>query len=83
MREEEKKNKNKIFSERLMWLQAIFALLIAGFIIYLFCMQVLDVKEYRTKAKKQNFFNFFLLNLLDKFLVFLKILFNKKFAIFL
>ena len=54
MREEEKKNKNKIFSERLMWLQAIFALLIAGFIIYLFCMQVLDVKEYRTKAKKQR-----------------------------
>lgn len=54
MREEEKKNKNKIFSERLMWLQAVFALLIAGFIIYLFCMQVLDVKEYRTKAKKQR-----------------------------
>ena len=47
-------NKNKIFSERLTWLQIIFAILIAGFIIYLFCIQVLDLKEYRTKAKKQR-----------------------------
>lgn len=47
-------NKNKIFSERLTWLQIIFAILIASFIIYLFCIQVLDLKEYRTKAKKQR-----------------------------
>ncbi len=47
-------NKNKIFSERLTLLQIIFAILIAGFIIYLFCIQVLDLKEYRTKAKKQR-----------------------------
>lgn len=54
MNRPEKLNKNKIFSERLMWLQVIFAVLIAGFILYLFCVQVLDIKEYRTKAKKQR-----------------------------
>ena len=54
MRQPEKPNKSKIFSERLMWLQVIFAVLIAGFILYLFCIQVLDLKEYRTKAKKQR-----------------------------
>ena len=47
-------NKNKIFSDRLMWFQIIFAVLIAGFILYLFCIQVLDLKMYRTKAKKQR-----------------------------
>ena len=54
MQQPERPNKNKIFSERLMWLQVVFAVLIAGFILYLFCIQVLDLKEYRTKAKKQR-----------------------------
>ena len=54
MRHSDKPNRNKIFSERLMWLQAVFAVLIAGFILYLFCNQVLDIKGYRTKAKKQR-----------------------------
>ncbi len=54
MHRTEKPNKSKIFSERLLWLQAIFAVLIAGFILYLFCIQVVDVKKYRTKAQKQR-----------------------------
>lgn len=37
-----------------MWLQVIFIILIGGFIIYLFCIQVLDLKEYRTRAQKQR-----------------------------
>ncbi len=54
MKNLEKNNKSKIFSERLMWLQVIFAFLITTFLLYLFCIQVLDIKEYRTKAKKQR-----------------------------
>ena len=47
-------NRGKVFSERLLWLQIIFVFLIGVFIIYLFCVQVLDLKGYRTKAKKQR-----------------------------
>jgi len=47
-------NKNKLFAERLMWLQAIFAFLIIFFVIYLFANQVLDVRHFRTKAKNQR-----------------------------
>lgn len=54
MKNLDRANKNKTFSERLLWLQIIFITLIAGFMVYLFCIQVLDVKSYRTKAKKQR-----------------------------
>ena len=54
MQKKEKTNKNKIFSDRLMWLQIFFAAFIAGFILYLFCIKVVDIKKYRTKAKKQR-----------------------------
>lgn len=54
MQNKEKSNKNKVFSDRLMWLQIFFAVFILGFILYLFCIQVVDVKKYRTKAKKQR-----------------------------
>lgn len=50
----ERNNKNRTFSERIMWLQIIFAALIAIFIVYLFMVQILDYKGYRTKAKKQR-----------------------------
>ncbi len=50
----DKSNKNKIFSNRLTWLHGIFAVLIGLFILYLFCIQVVDIKEYRIKAKKQR-----------------------------
>ncbi len=54
MLQQDKPNKNKMFAQRLMWLQIIFVVLIAGFVIYLFCIQVLDLKSYRTKAQKQR-----------------------------
>ena len=49
-----KPNRNKIFADRLMWLQIVFLVLIALFVIYLFANQVLDVRHFRTKAKKQR-----------------------------
>ena len=54
MRETEKPNRSKIFSERIMWLQIIFLSLIFLFIIYLFANQVLDVRHFRLKAKNQR-----------------------------
>lgn len=54
MQKQDKQNKNKLFAKRLMWLQVIFIFLISGFIVYLFCIQVLDLKEYRTRAQKQR-----------------------------
>ena len=47
-------NKNKMFSDRLMWFQAGFLCLILLFITYLFCVQVLDVRHFRVKAKNQR-----------------------------
>ena len=47
-------NKNKIFSDRLMWLQIIFVALVGAFIIYLFAVQVLDVRHLKIKAKNQR-----------------------------
>ncbi len=49
-----KPNKNKIFSDRIMWLQIIFAVIIIFFILYLFANQVLDIRHFRTKAKNQR-----------------------------
>ena len=54
MKKVEKPNKNKIFSDRLMWFQVIFAVLIIGFVLYLFVIQVIDPKSRRIKAKKQR-----------------------------
>lgn len=49
-----KPNKNKVFSERLMWLQIIFVILIGLFVVYLFAVQVLDIRHFRIKAKNQR-----------------------------
>ena len=54
MREGNNTNKNKMFSERLMWLQCIFVISVFLFIIYLFCVQVLDLRHFRVKAKNQR-----------------------------
>lgn len=54
MRQVGKPNKNKIFSERLMWIQIIFVILVGLFIIYLFAVQVMDVRHFRIKAKNQR-----------------------------
>jgi len=68
MQKKNNSNKNKIFSSRLMWLQVIFAVLVSGFILYLFCIQVIDVKNYRVKAKKQRKASSFILrgNIYDR-----------------
>ena len=50
----DKINKNKMFSERLMWIQIVFVVLIALFVVYLFAVQVVDVKKLRIKAKNQR-----------------------------
>lgn len=47
-------NRNKTFSERLIWIQGIFLFLILLFIVYLFCVQVMDMRHCRNKAKNQR-----------------------------
>ena len=47
-------NKNKMFFNRLTWIQGIFLIIILLFIIYLFAVQVLDVRQFRIKAKRQH-----------------------------
>ena len=49
-----KPNKNKIFAERLTILQLVFVSLVGLFILYLFAVQVLDVRHFRIKAKNQR-----------------------------
>ena len=48
------KNRNSIFAERMMWFQYIFVGALFLFIIYLFCIQVLDLRHFRVKAKNQR-----------------------------
>ena len=47
-------NKNKMFSERILWLQVIFLSAIVLFVLYLLFVQVFDGKHYRDKAKRQR-----------------------------
>ena len=54
MRQVGKPNKNKIFSDRLTWLQLGFFILVGLFVVYLFAVQVLDVRHFRIKAKNQR-----------------------------
>ena len=54
MQQSGRPNKNKIFSERLMWLQIVFVTFVGLFIIYLFAVQVLDVRHLKIKAKNQR-----------------------------
>ena len=54
------KIKNKMFADRLLWLQWGFVIAVFLFIIYLFSVQVLDVRHFRVhcgfliKAKRKN-----------------------------
>lgn len=47
-------NKNKVFADRILILQYIFVAVVGLFILYLFCVQVLDVRHFRIKAKRQR-----------------------------
>ena len=51
---EHENNKNKMFMKRLMIIQILFLLAIVGFILYLFCIQIVDLKHYRIKARNQH-----------------------------
>lgn len=51
---EEYKVRNKRFSDRLTLLQIIFLTVLLIFIFYLFCVQVLDIRHFRVKAKNQR-----------------------------
>lgn len=68
MRQIGNSNKNKTFSERLMWLQIVFVILTALFVVYLFAVQVLDVRHFRIKAKNQRKANSFVMrgNIYDR-----------------
>ncbi len=48
------KIKSKMFSDRLMTIQVIFLGILIVFIIYLFCVQVFDIRHFRVKAKNQR-----------------------------
>lgn len=54
MRKNSETNKNKLFADRLTWFQIIFVIMLFLFVIYLFCIQVLDVRHFRLKAKRQH-----------------------------
>ena len=54
MRQSRQPNKNKMFTDRLMFLQMIFVVLVGLFIVYLFAVQVLDCKHNRIRAKNQR-----------------------------
>ena len=54
LEQHQKPNKNKIFAERLTLLQLFFVSLVGLFILYLFAVQVLDVRHFRIKAKNQR-----------------------------
>ena len=68
MRQIGNSNKNKTFSERLMWLEIVFVILTALFVVYLFAVQVLDVRHFRIKAKNQRRANSFVMrgNIYDR-----------------
>ena len=51
---EKEQRRNKIFLKRLTIIQALFLLAIILFILYLFGIQVLDIRHFRVKAKNQR-----------------------------
>ena len=46
--------KNAMFQKRLTIFQGLFLFAIIGFILYLFCIQILDTRHFRIKAKNQR-----------------------------
>ena len=54
MRQPDKNKKNRLLSDRLTFLQYLFAGFVVLFVLYLFAVQVLDVRHFRIKAKNQR-----------------------------
>lgn len=61
VRDEAKISRNKMFSERVTWIQVFFVSAIAIFAIYLFATQVIDFRHFRNKAKNQRKANSFVM----------------------
>ena len=57
MRNGKNNNKSKMFSDRITWFSYIFSGAMLIFILYLFAVQVLDVRHLRVKAKNQRKLN--------------------------
>ena len=53
-RENDNSSRNKVFLNRLTFIQAVFLFFMLLFIIYLFCVQILDLRHFRVKAKNQH-----------------------------
>ena len=60
-KEQENPNRNRIFMDRLTFIQGAFLFFILLFIVYLFCVQILDIKHFRIKAKNQHRANSFVM----------------------
>ena len=61
MRNEEITNKNTMFSKRVNGIQLFFMITVSFFVVYLFAIQVLDIRHFRIKAKNQRKANSFVL----------------------
>jgi len=61
IRDNKKNGKNEMFQRRLTVFQGLFLLAIMGFIIYLFCIQIFDVRHKRVLAKNQRKANAFVM----------------------
>ena len=61
MRDEDRAKKNKMFSQRVNWIQLFFISTVSLFVVYLFAVQVFDVRHFRLKAKNQRKANAFVL----------------------
>jgi len=57
----QKNIKNAVFRRRLTMIQLFFLLAILCFIVYLFCIQILDTRHFRVKAKNQRRANSFVM----------------------
>ncbi len=68
MRKNTAPNRNNVFSNRLDWIQGIFLLVVLLFIVYLFSLQVLDIRHFRMKAENQRRANSFVMrgNIYDR-----------------
>ena len=52
--DKDKPGKNKLFSSRLMFLHILFCVYVGSLILYLFAVQVFDVRHCRIKPKRQR-----------------------------
>ena len=54
MKNTERSNKNRLFSDRLSWLQGFFSIFVLLFLLYLIGIQIFDIRHCRINAKNQR-----------------------------